>query len=94
MAATSPGLIGTLRGVVNCYQFISPSSPEQYVATARSIEDVIARVDPALMLIDPLFEQAIDAARRSGKDYVKISPNTILEVAADKQGLGLFNWPA
>jgi hypothetical protein len=92
-AKTSPGLLGTCLGFTRLSHVMNPESPDEYVATARSIEGLIADIDPDLVVIDMGFSSGRDAALRSGRPTVMLSPNTLKEIAAPEQELGVFRLP-
>ena len=75
------------------HNFIHPVSPEEYIAIARAYEQIILQVDAELVMIDTFSEAALDAANRLKVDYIKLSPNTLKEVASAAQGIRIFKRP-
>ncbi|GFZ44334.1 hypothetical protein JCM24511_02056 [Saitozyma sp. JCM 24511] len=92
-AKTSPGFFGACWGFPLLSTIFSPETPDEYVATARSIDQLILDTQPALIVVDPGFLPAKDASLQSGRATVMLSPNTLKENAAPEQGLGIFRIP-
>ncbi|WVQ81036.1 hypothetical protein IAT38_003143 [Cryptococcus sp. DSM 104549] len=88
-----PGIIGTYQVFQRLTPLMYPCSPEEYVASAQSAELVIAELKPDLTVLDCLFEAGHDAVIKQGVRFVRLSPNTVKEMAMQKQGLGVFRWP-
>jgi hypothetical protein len=72
---------------------IHPESTSEMLEIIHSIESVIHKVDPDLVLVDSLFGQARDAVIRLKRKYVLLSPNTLQELALPAQGLAVFRVP-
>ena len=72
---------------------LHPESPADYVATAKSVEQVIDEVKPTLVAVDNLMEAARDALKAKKQASVMLSPNTLKDVASGDQGGGVFSWP-
>jgi hypothetical protein len=68
-------------------------TPDEYVAIAKDVERVIGQVAPDLVILDTLFQQAIDAAWRMGVKYCLLSPNTAKDVALKELGLCAAKYP-
>lgn len=69
--------IEAYRGVL--IRAMVPWTGEEYMAIYRSCEEVVDGVNAALIVVDPLFTQAVDVCRHLGKKCVVLSPNTFKE---------------
>ena len=72
---------------------IHPETPSEAVETIREVEEVIDKVSPDFIVLDPLFDNGDDAVRASGRPYLFLSPNTLAENARSAQGLNVFTYP-
>lgn len=67
--------------------------PEEYIATAESVEGLLEMLQPTLVVVDNFLDAARDAIVKKKRPYALLTPNTLKEVAAGDQGFGLFSWP-
>ena len=72
---------------------LAPWTGEEYMAIIRDCVEILRRVQPALIVVDPLFAQAADACRQLGKKYVILSPNTFKEHVAQPRLGNLWKYP-
>ena len=72
---------------------LHPEGPTEYIATVRSIEQVINEVGPTLVAVDNFFVAARDALSAKKQPHVLLSPNTLKDLAGADQGSGVFLWP-
>lgn len=72
---------------------LAPWTGEEYMTVYRGCEEVVDGVDPALIVVDPLFTQAVDACRQLKKKYVVLSPNTFKEHVAQPWLANLWKYP-
>lgn len=74
-------------------KMVAPWSGEEYVAIYAGCVDVIERVGPQLVVVDPLFGPGLDAVRSIGRRFVVLSPNTFREHVAQPKLAGLWKFP-
>lgn len=74
-------------------KMVAPWGGEEYVAIYAECVNVIERVDPGLVVVDPLFGPALDAVRAVGGRFVVLSPNTFREHVAQPKLAGLWKFP-
>lgn len=91
---SKPGFIGAVKGIMKMAGLLHPEPPSNYIATATSVEALINQLKPTIVIVDNFLDAARDAIVRLKQPYVLLTPNTLKEVAAGDQGLGLFWWPA
>lgn len=72
---------------------LAPWTGEEYMRVYRSCEEVVEKLEPALIVVDPLFTQAVDACRQLDKKYVVLSPNTFKEHVAQPWLANLWKYP-
>jgi hypothetical protein len=72
---------------------VHPEPPSETISIIRDVERVIEQVDPDFVVVDSLFNQAVDALQRLRRQYVYLSPNTLKDVAAEAQGAAVFKLP-
>lgn len=63
------------------------------MAIYRGCVAVLRELDPAMVVLDPLFPQAIDACRSLKMKYVILSPNTFKEHIAQPRLANLWRYP-
>ena len=89
-----PGFFGTLAGVVRLMPWsLHPESPSENISMTHSVESVIESVDPDVIVIDSLFDQASDAVSKLDRRALVLSPNTLKELTSADQGLNIFTIP-
>jgi hypothetical protein len=74
----------------------APWHGSQYMLGYSSCVDILQRVNPDVVAIDPLLSQAVDACNTLGLKATILSPNTLKELVLDKQpkGSALWKFPA
>ncbi|WVQ76486.1 hypothetical protein IAR50_006154 [Cryptococcus sp. DSM 104548] len=88
-----PGLFPAIRAMCDSFSLFHPESASSYISTADSITALLERLNPTLVVVDQLFDAARDAVVKGRWRSVRLSPNTIKDVAMDCQGWGIFRWP-
>jgi hypothetical protein len=89
---TPPGAAGVDKLVQHMQMFLSPFEVDHHLAIVDAIGDTIARIDPAVVVLDSLFGAGIDAARKYNRLTAVVSPNMVSDVFADKQPWGQMFW--
>lgn len=90
---TAPGFFNTITAVTKMLTVIHSETPEEYVKTAQAVEEVIDELDPTLVVIDSMFAQARDAAKKKGQAQVVLSPNVLKDLTMPDQGWRIFTFP-
>lgn len=72
---------------------VAPWSGPEYMAIYHEIVRIVSGVEPDVVVLDPLFPQAVDACRALGKEYVVLSPNTFKEHAQQPHLGNLWKYP-
>ena len=92
-----PGMAGALFA----YDSVLPATfapwhGTEYMIGYSSTTEIIDEIDPELVIIDPLFSQAVDACNALKQKHMILSPNTLKELVLDKQPSGgaLWKFPA
>lgn len=90
---STPGFFGAIRGIIKMTSLLHAEPPEEYIAMAQSVEALLGDLQPTLAVVENFLDAARDAIVKKQQPYVLLTPNTLKEVAAGDQGVGLFNWP-
>jgi len=93
----APGMAGALFAYDNVLPAtFAPWHGTEYMIGYSSTTDVIDETKPELVIIDPLFSQAVDACKAIGQKHMILSPNTLKELVLDRQPSGgaLWKFPA
>lgn len=88
------GFFGAMKAYRNVPNVLCYLSPAEYLEAARSCEEVISEINPDVVVIDPFFPPALDAARRLVRTTVCLSPNTLVEDVPRDQGAAALLLPA
>jgi hypothetical protein len=51
----------TLVGFMDIIPALHPEKPSETISTIRDVERLVEQVDPDLVVVDTLFDQAVDA---------------------------------
>lgn len=73
---------------------LAPWSASDHYEMLLAIQDIIAEVDPALVVLDYLFVPAVDAARNMNRLHAIISPNPIVGIFPAPGLQPLWKYPA
>jgi len=74
-------------------KMVAPWSGEEYIAVYRECLNVVEKVNPDLVVVDPLFTPGLDAVRSIGERFVVLSPNTFKEHVAQPKLGNLWKYP-
>lgn len=58
--------------------FADPWPGPQHIAIFEELSQIIREVDPSVVLIDPIFAPAFDAARAQNRRHAVLSPNALV----------------
>ncbi|ODO01827.1 hypothetical protein L198_02554 [Cryptococcus wingfieldii CBS 7118] len=75
------------------FSLFHPEPASSYISTADSISALLNTLNPTLVVVDHMFDAARDAVLKGRWRSVRLSPNTVKDVAIDCQGWGIFKWP-
>lgn len=89
-----PSFLGVFGLISKLPYVFNPYYAGEYISLARDAEEVLERVQPDLVVIDPILPQMSDAAKRLKVDHVILSPGAWTDNVNTMQGLGVFRWPA
>jgi hypothetical protein len=88
-----PSFMGVFTAATHAPIALSPYPASEYISITKFIEDALLSAQPDLVVVDNLFPQGRDAARRLGFPQVTLSPNAWQDNAIQEQALGVFSWP-
>lgn len=74
-------------------KIVAPWGGEEYIAIYRECLNVVGRVHPDLVVVDPLFTPALDAVRSIRERFVVLSPNTFKEHVVQPKLGNLWKYP-
>jgi hypothetical protein len=91
-----PGFGGLGKFVRNLPYFVAPWDVESYYGIYKQVCDLIDEIDPAIVVMEPLFLPGQDAAADKQRLRAMISPNTLVDTFLPNQGLlkMLYKYPA
>ena len=75
---------------------LQPVEPEQYLSTFKQCLALIEEIDPAVVVVEPLFSPGIDAVRMMRRREVMLSPSALQDTLGQFQPNGevLWKYPA
>ncbi|WVQ81035.1 hypothetical protein IAT38_003142 [Cryptococcus sp. DSM 104549] len=86
-----------MRGTITAFRrwvpLMHPESSAEYVESAQDVERLVLELAPAFSVVDHLFEVGRDALMKLDVPCLRLSPNSVKEVALEYQGAGAFQWP-
>ncbi|KAH7308482.1 hypothetical protein B0I35DRAFT_360877 [Stachybotrys elegans] len=86
------GLAGLNTIAKDMQQYISPWSAESHLELYHELRALINEIDPAVIVLDPLFRPGIDATRDLNRQHVIVSPNTLIDNFVGEQPYGAMFW--
>ncbi|KAL2788683.1 hypothetical protein BJX66DRAFT_326924 [Aspergillus keveii] len=87
------GFYGALRAYSGLVENMIPWGAAEYMTAYRSCVEVIQKLQPAIVAVDPFFAQALDACRTLQCKYVILSPNTAKEHVVQPMLGNLWRYP-
>ncbi|KJZ78298.1 hypothetical protein HIM_02336 [Hirsutella minnesotensis 3608] len=87
-----PGLAGLEPLLEHLTLLMCPWEADELWNLYQKIKKLILGLDPALVVLDPIFRPAVDAARDLARKRVTISPNALTDIATDVQPWGSMFW--
>ena len=92
MSVAPYGLAGMNQLARDIQAALDPWEPEEHFAIYQEISRVIDEVDPAVVVLDTLFQPAIEATRGRNRLHAFITPNTLVDNFLGDQPLGKMFW--
>ncbi|KAL7797380.1 glycosyltransferase family 1 protein [Trichoderma ceciliae] len=89
---TPPGLHGLWAFADTLTFFLAAWSKEAHLKTYWRVVNIIEEVDPAIIILDPLFRPGVDAARNLNRKRAYVSPNSLLDNLSSLQPRGAHFW--
>jgi hypothetical protein len=81
----APGISGAVYSYQRLVETMLHYESSEYVETCRSCCDLLETVNPTLVVVDPVLNQALDACRMLKRDYVILAPSSFKEIAGALQ---------
>jgi hypothetical protein len=82
-----PGALGAVHGFKLAAGFLLGYSASDYIRTVNDCLTIIEEVKPCVVIVDPNFYPAVDAAELGGVKTVVLWANCVRDVVAHVQGL-------
>lgn len=90
-----PGLAGSRYMSKNLRWILSPWLQEDHLVIYRRCKELIEEIDPAVVVLDPMFRPAVEAVQDANRLYAILSPNTVEAfVSLQPWGKWLWKYPA
>ncbi|WVQ85731.1 hypothetical protein IAT38_007898 [Cryptococcus sp. DSM 104549] len=89
----APGFWGAKAAWDRVLAVLHGETPQEYVANCRDVERLVLELQPDLVVVDNLYDFARDALQKLDQKFVRLSPNTLKDVALADQGWGILTWP-
>jgi hypothetical protein len=91
-----PGLSGFGAFIKLLKKCVLPWIGPEYVQHYHNVLKIITELDPAFVVVDPLFSPAVDAVRSLNRSHAILSPNSFKDIFAAQQPMGraLWHYPA
>ncbi|KAF7595863.1 hypothetical protein BBP40_004356 [Aspergillus hancockii] len=70
-----------------------PWDGPEYMAICQDCANIIQEIRPAIVVLDPIFLQAIDACNMLRQRYVSLSPNTFKELVFQPKLRSIWKYP-
>ncbi|KAL3474334.1 hypothetical protein BJX99DRAFT_231662 [Aspergillus californicus] len=87
------GFWGALNAYPKLMNYVVPWTADEYIASYYSAVEIIQRLKPSLIAVDPLFAQGFDACRHLQCEYVVLSPNTLKDHVVQPMLGNLWKYP-
>jgi len=89
-ATTAPGFFGVMKLTSMISMFFMPWTGPEYLEIHDAIVQVLDKVDPAVIAVDPALGPGVDAVKTTNRNWVVLSANTVRENAPEEQGLAML----
>ncbi|KAL2832900.1 hypothetical protein BDW59DRAFT_180514 [Aspergillus cavernicola] len=87
------GFFGALDAYGKLMDCMVPWTEDEYMATYYSCVNIIQKLQPSIVVVDPLFAQGIDACRNLKCSHVILSPNTLKDHVVQPMLGNLWKYP-
>ncbi|KAI8936459.1 hypothetical protein NX059_006865 [Plenodomus lindquistii] len=82
----APGVKGAVRAYQECLPYVlAPWTPDEYKPTLHSCKELTQKLDPEVVIVDPLFGQGADACMNLGRRYMFLSAGTFKDHVVQEQ---------
>ncbi|KAL4777532.1 hypothetical protein BDW60DRAFT_213096 [Aspergillus nidulans var. acristatus] len=92
-SAHNIGFFGARQAYTMLCGVMVPWTGDEYIAVYHRCIEIIKKVQPRIVVIEPLCAQAIDAVRTLGCKYVILSPNTVKDHVVQPMLGNLWKFP-
>jgi hypothetical protein len=87
------GIHGMQKKLRDISKAMFPYTNEEYTDIYAHLVEIVDEVDPAVIVIDAVFRGSLDLVQNvKSRRYITMSPNALLDLVADKQGLLNYFW--
>ncbi len=73
----APGLVNTSRVILNIPGIMQAWRPDEFVGIYRETEAVVKKVEPDLVVVEPIFTPGLTLCHHAGLNWIVFAPNTI-----------------
>lgn len=87
-----PGIRGVNQFCRDMQIYLSPWLADDYLLAYRALGKILDEVGSAVVVLDSLFGPGLDATRDEIRLHAVLSPNTLIDMFADKQPWGGIFW--
>lgn len=91
-ASHPPGVTGAIQSYSRVATFATAWPGEEHLKLYAATASVIQDVNPALVVLDPVFIPGVEACRNLKIKHVILSPNAMKDVLAQQQPRGAMLW--
>jgi hypothetical protein len=77
------------------YVWPTPWRAEQFLSVFQNVVRVLDEVDPDIVAVDNFFGPGITACHNLGREWIVLSPNTLLDYVISRQpnAAGMWRYP-
>ncbi|KAL2872668.1 uncharacterized protein BJX67DRAFT_369251 [Aspergillus lucknowensis] len=87
------GFYGALRAYSYLVNSMMPWTPDEYIETYHSCVEIIQKLQPSLIAVDPFFSQGLDASCMLRCKYVILGPNSVKDHVVQPMLGNLWKYP-
>jgi hypothetical protein len=87
-----PGIAGAIQSYKRVGTFAASWPGEEHLTIYAAIAGVIQEVNPALVILDPVFIPGVEACRNLKVKHIMLSPNSMKDVLVQQQPRGQIFW--
>ncbi len=87
-----PGIQGTIKSYNEIQNVVAPWDGPEYIEGYNRCLELFETLQPAMVVVDPLYSQGLDACWRTARKHIVLSPTSLKEVAINVQPRLAFLW--